>query len=375
MRTGAFPLRGERATRVAFARLAEPADPTVALVLAQEGYERALAGVLTGRHQRLARRFGARVAALEGVDDLAIADALGCAIVVPGDPAWPAGLDDLGAPPHCLWVRGAAAPDLGRLCRRSVAVVGARAATAYGLEWAMALAADLSDRQFTVVSGAALGIDAAAHQGALAADAATVAVLACGIDRAYPRANESLLRHIAATGAVVTELPPGAAPFRQRFLLRNRLVAAMTSGTVVVEADLRSGSLATAAAASDVGRPVGALPGPVTSMAAAGWHQAIRDALAVLVTDASDVADLAGSLGRDCAPERRAEPLVQDALPPTQRLVWEVLPVARPVSVTALAERAALEELVVQAALGPLQLAGLACRTGDLWRRSSRVAS
>ncbi|MCA0290343.1 MAG: DNA-processing protein DprA [Actinobacteria bacterium] len=367
-------LRDERSARIAFARLAEPADPAVAEVVATEGYAGALRGVLSGRHPKLSRKLAPRIGHLDQIDDDAIAAALQARIVVPGDPAWPRGLDDLEAAPHCLWVRGGAAEALDNLCTRSVAVVGARAATAYGLDRAADLGAELSERRFTVVSGAAIGIDAAAHQGALAVEAPTVAVLACGIDRIYPRSHEVLLQRIAETGAIVTELPPGAAPYRQRFLQRNRLIAAMTCGTIVVEAALRSGSLATAAAATQLARPVGALPGPVTSMCSAGCHQAIREGIASLVTDAADVADLLGSFGRDTAPLRRAPVLPEDELPGTQRSVWEVLPVSRPASVAALAERSALDELAVQAALGPLELAGLARRSGEHWMRASRVA-
>lgn len=369
--SGAARLRGERAARVRWARVAEPSDPAAAALIAQEGYEASWQALCRG-HGELSGRLGARIALAQEIDDVSIAERLGATILIPTDAAWPTGLQDLSGPPHCLWVRGAASADLAALCRRSVAMVGARAATAYGLDRAMDIAGELSTNRFTVVSGAALGIDAAAHRGALSAEAATVAVLACGIDRVYPRSHEQLLQQIAESGVIVTELPPGAAPYRQRFLLRNRLIAAMTSGTVVIEAALRSGSLATAASAANLGRPVGALPGPVTSMASAGAHQAIRDGLATLVTDAIDVADLIGTMGLDAAPVRRDPARPEDALSALQRQVWQVLPIGRPAGIDALAERAALDPLSVQAALGPLELAGLAARRGERW---CRVAS
>lgn len=365
----------ERQARVTWARLAEPADPVIAAYLQRLGHEEALADVHRGGDKRVMSRVAARLETLAGIDDTAICASLDASVIIPGDPAWPEGLDQLEAPPHCLWVRGDAREDLAALCRRSVAIVGARAATAYGLDRAMDLAAEVSARRFTVVSGAALGIDGAAHRGALAAGAATVAVLACGIDRVYPRSHEGLVREIAATGAVVTELPPGSAPYRQRFLLRNRLIAAMTSGTVVIEAALRSGSLATAAAALALGRPVGALPGPVTSMSSAGTHQAIRDGLATLITDGADVADLMGSFGVDAAPERRDPTRPEDALTTAQRQVWQVLPIGRPAQIDELAKRAGMDAMSVQIALGPLELAGLARRRGELWSRPASVAS
>lgn len=306
-------------------------------------------------------------------DDDAIARRLGARILTPTDPGWPEVLGELEWPPHCLWVRGDV--DLAEICARSVALVGARAATPYGLDQAGTIAAGLTGRRFTIISGAAFGIDAAAHRGALAAGGRTVAVLACGIDRPYPAAHADLLAAIVASdGSVVTQLPPGAAPYRSRFLERNRLIAALARGTVVVEAALRSGSLNTAGEAAKLARPIGAVPGPVTSMSSAGCHRWIRDQQAMLVTDADDVADLVGSIGLDLSPDRRGPTLVGDDLPPTQRAVWEVLPVRAFASLESLAERAALGELDVAAALGPLEARGLAERDGERWRRS-RVAT
>jgi len=144
----------------------------------------------------------------------------------------------------------------------------------------------------------------------------------------------------------------------------------MTGGTVVIEAALRSGSLQTAARAADLGRPVGAVPGPVTSMPSSGCHQAIRDQLATLVTDAAEVADLVGGFGVDAVERPREAPRPEDALSPAQRAVFQVLPMGRSASVEMLAERAALDVLSVQASLGPLELVGLARRTGERWLRS-----
>ena len=188
----------------------------------------------------------------------------GVRLICPGDADWPIQLEDLGAArPYALWVGGTA--DLRSCCQRAVAIVGSRAATAYGAHVATQIAASLSGQGWTIVSGAAYGIDAAAHHGALvAAGGATVAVLACGVDHAYPRGHVDLLASIAAHGAVISEYPPGQLPQRRRFLARNRLIAALTVGTVVVEAGLRSGALSTARHARELGRAVMAVPGPVT---------------------------------------------------------------------------------------------------------------
>jgi DNA processing protein len=220
----------------------------------------------------------------------------GIRLVCPGDSEWPTQLNTLGvARPYALWLRGQA--DLRYCCLQSVSIVGSRAASAYGAHVGTELAAALAARGWTVVSGAAYGIDACAHQGALAADGVTIAVLACGVDRAYPPGHYDLLASIAAQGVVVSEWPPGRTPNRLRFLVRNRVIAALTRGTVVVEAGLRSGALNTARHAGDLHRPVMAVPGPVTSEVSAGCHKIIREGSAVCVTGAHDVLELLTPLG------------------------------------------------------------------------------
>ncbi len=239
---------------------------------------------------------------------------VGGRLVVPGDLEWPRQLEDLGdLAPWALWVRGTV--DLRLSALRSVAVVGARAATSYGTHVASTLGSDLAASGWAVVSGGAFGIDAAAHAGALAARGVTVAVLACGVDVAYPPRHDALFARIAADGLLVSEVPPGAAPHRTRFLVRNRVIAALTRGTVVVEAALRSGSLSTAHEAERLGRPVLGVPGPVTSTMSQGVHRALRGG-ALLVTSAAEVVEAVGDLGADLAPEpsgptataRRARP-------------------------------------------------------------------
>lgn len=179
--------------------------------------------------------------------------------------------------------------DLRACCQKAIAIVGARAASAYGMCVATQIAADLASQDWAVISGAAYGIDAAAHAGALAVSGRTIAVLACGPDIAYPQRHRGLLAGIAAHGAVVSESAPGRHPGRSRFLARNRVIAALSLGTVVVEAALRSGILNTAWHVSDLRRPLMAVPGPVTSATSAGCHGLIREQRAVLVTSGADV--------------------------------------------------------------------------------------
>jgi DNA processing protein len=298
------PHSGHRLACATLTCLAEPADPllgkllsvlTPAAVLASIRSAaipaRVTAGLdqaqVTGLRRSLAR-WRAQLPAVSPDGGLAAAERDGIRLLCPGDPGWPPGLDDLGdARPYALWVRGTT--DLAACCQKSLAVVGARAATAYGTHVATDLAAGLASRGWVIVSGAAYGVDAAAHQGALAGDGHTIAVLACGPDIPYPSEHRGLLADIAARGAVVSEYPPGRRPSRVSFLARNRIIAAVATGTVVVEAGERSGTMATARRASDLGRPLMAVPGQVTSAMSAGCHALIRERRAILVTSAADI--------------------------------------------------------------------------------------
>ncbi|MET9497348.1 DNA-processing protein DprA [Streptomyces sp. NPDC006552] len=255
--------------------------------------------------------------------DLARMEKLGVRFVCPGDAEWPGQLDDLGDErPVGLWVRGGV--NLRMWALRSVAVVGARACTDYGVRMSASLGAGLAERGWVVVSGGAYGIDAAAHRGALGAAGATVAVLACGVDRVYPRGHTQLIDRIAEQGLVIGELPPGDHPTPSRFILRNRVIAALTRGTVVVEAAYRSGALGTARWAQRLGRHAMGVPGPVTSGVSGGVHELLRKE-GVLVTDAEEVIELVGSMG-ELAPERRGPVLPRDLLPPATARVLAALP-------------------------------------------------
>jgi len=218
------------------------------------------------------------------------ATALGLRLVVPGDDGWPPAFDDLGDhAPAALWLRGAAElPEV----TSAVAVVGCRASTAYGEQVAADLGSALADRGFCIVSGGAYGIDGMAHRAALAADAPTVAVMAGGVDRFYPTGHDALLRAVVERGLLVSESPCGSTPSKWRFLQRNRVIAALSAVSVVVEAGRRSGALNTAAHAQALGRPDGAVPGPVTSPSSVGCHALIRSGLGVCVTTAADVVEL-----------------------------------------------------------------------------------
>jgi DNA processing protein len=292
--------------------------------------------------------------------------------VCPGDSEWPTQLDALGPKrPLALWLRGTS--DLRLACLRSVAIVGSRAATDYGTYIAGDLGFGLGERGWTVVSGAAYGIDAATQRGVLAAGGSTVAVLACGVDVSYPRGHEALLARIADEGAIVSELPPGAAPTRQRFLERNRVIAALTRGAVVIEAAVRSGALSTAGWARDLDRIVMGVPGPVTSTMSAGVHHLLQQEHARLVCSAADVVELVGQLGRDLAPQPRGPERVRDTLDRATLAVLEAVPGRTGGDVSVVAAAAGVDVDEALSRLGSLLLLGLVERIEGRWRLSRRT--
>src|SRR5215469_3153608 len=295
---------GERRARVALSFLAKPGDPVLGNALRTRTAAEVLALVtgadadgdaqLAGEPEEAALsrailRWRDRLGEIPSTARLAAWQDSGLRLVVPGDAEWPTQLDDLGdARPLLLWLRGTA--DLRLTCVNSVAIVGSRAATGYGQHVAIELAAILAEKGLGVVSGGAYGIDSSAHRGALAAGGDTVAVLAGGLAFGYPQGNRGLFDAVAEQGVLVSECPPDSAPTRPGFLVRNRIIAALSRGTVVVEAALRSGALNSARHARELCRPVMAIPGPVTSEYSAGCHELIRDYGAMLVT-ARDLLD------------------------------------------------------------------------------------
>jgi DNA processing protein len=302
----------------------------------------------------------------------------GIRLVCPGDPEWPGQLADLGDDqPYALWLRGSA--DLRFSCLRSVAIVGSRAATAYGSYVAAEFAASVAARGLAVVSGGAFGIDAAAHRGALGADGVTVAVLACGVDMAYPTAHTELFDAIAAQGVLVSEWPPGRHVSRLRFLVRNRAIAALSTGTLVVEASQRSGAVNTARHARDLRRRLMAVPGPVTSDLSAGCHQVIREWAGTLVTSAAEVVEHLSPVGELLGAEpgmvvqlgsRRQAPTVfpRDLLDLESAKVLDAMPRRGGIGTVRVAQRAGLAPAATATLLGELATGGFVERCDDGWR-------
>ncbi|NJC81700.1 DNA-protecting protein DprA [Planosporangium mesophilum] len=307
-----------------------------------EGLDRLVRGSVSERlaeaaRLRLTDATDARVLARSLLGD---ADRLGARVVTPEDDEWPRQLDDLVRlsraadgraverdtdPPHCLWVRGDVALD--EAFDRSVAVIGARAASNYGTYVATEMAHGLAERGWTVVSGGAYGIDAAAHRAALAAGGLTAAILASGLDRPYPLGHANLFDRIGESGLLVSEWPFGSAPHRMRFLIRNRVIAAATRGTVVVEAAGRSGARQTLGRARALGRAAMAVPGPVTSAMSVGCHAELRQEGTRLVNDHGEVIEEVGRIGDDLAPTPRGPERPHDTLDPlAAQLLDAVLP-------------------------------------------------
>jgi DNA processing protein len=369
----------ERLACAALTTLGEPGDLALARFVSEHGAEATVRAIESGHYPgRALGDYQTRLATSSPARDLDQAARVGARLVCPGEHEWPDALEVLasagaierrGGVPLALWVRGQA--DLRAVTARSCAVVGARAASEYGQYIAGELGAALADRGITVVSGGAFGIDAAAHRGALAGGGMTVAVLASGVDVAYPRAHRELLRWIADEGLVVSEVPPGSTPRRPRFLIRNRLIAALTQGTLVVEAALRSGALNTAAWAERCHREVMGVPGPVTSATSAGVHRLLRDGVATLVTDADEVAEQISRIGENLAPVKLGERRTRDTLDPRARQVLEAVPVVRAGGVAGIASAAGIPPDEVLGTLGELLLIGHVERQGNGWRLSA----
>ncbi|MBF4551777.1 DNA-processing protein DprA [Pseudoclavibacter sp. VKM Ac-2888] len=395
---------GDAAVQARIAQLAwsctvEPGDATAGLLIGALGPVEALEAVVSGALLRRARERGSGA----GIpfDELATAverwhhrldlertaailrssARLGVRAVLPGDREWPTQLADLGPHAPCaLWVRGSL--DTLRQLTRSVALVGARASTSYGEEVTVRLASGLASRGFGLVSGGAYGIDAVAHRVALAEGAPTVAVLAGGPDRLYPQGNRSLLERIIAHGALVSELPIGQAPTRWRFLQRNRIISALASATVVVEAGRRSGAANTAAHALTLGRPLGAVPGPVTSAASVGCHRLLRESDASLITSVDDIVELLGDHrggelelpdGAAWPGERGRERADGDRPSSNAVRARDALRVGRPQRSAEIASAAGLTVAETAAGLAELELNGLAREGAAGWTKTTQA--
>ena len=357
----------DRVARAALCRLGEPGDPRLTGLVADVGAPVVYDRLLGETDERgLASDVAQRLSALDPVADLRRAAERGIRFVVPGDEEWPARLGTVevaeplagrGGAPLGLWVRGPL--HLAETVERAVAVVGSRSATSYGGGVAGEIGATLAKQGHTVVSGAAFGIDQSAHRGALAMRGPTIAVLACGVDRAYPSAHRQLLDYIADTGLVVSELAPGCAPTKLRFLSRNRIIAALCGGTVVVEAAIRSGALNTASWALRLNRTLMGVPGPVTSAPSAGVHQLIRSRDALLVTSGEEVLELVAPAGEHMLVEPRAPERPHDRLSLLDQQVLDAVPVEQAAAPVSIARTAGLALPRVRDALARLVAAGL----------------
>ncbi len=368
--------RSERQAWAYLSRVAEAPCAELAGLLRQAGPVEAAERIRRGDvGPALAQRTGARREVDCAATDLETLHRRGGRLLTPDDDEWPhlafasfAGIPlrdkPQGLPPLALWVMGPLRLD--DIAGRAAAIVGTRVATAYGEYVAADLSAGLAEHDVAIVSGGAYGIDGAAHRAALAADGATVAVLAGGCDVLYPAGHSALLHRIATNGLLVTEYPPGVRPARHRFLTRNRLVAAVAGATVVVEAGLRSGAASTAAWARALGRVVCAVPGPVTSAASAGCHVLLR-AGAELITRADEVREIIGRAGEfaDDLP-RPANPL--DGLSESERLVYEALPARGARTPDEIAVASGVPAAGVLGPLAMLEIAGLVQRQDGKWR-------
>jgi len=355
-------------------RVAEPPCAELAALVHRVGPVEAAERVRRGLvDDDVARCTEARREIDRSAADLGLLACRGGRLITPDGDEWPllafaafgaAEVKARGGPPMVLWALG---PErLDAVAQRAAAVVGTRASTVYGEQVAADLAAGLAEHDVAVVSGGAYGIDGAAHRAALACEGITVAVLAGGLDIPYPAGHSALLHRIGQHGLLFSEYPPGVRPARHRFLTRNRLVAATAGAAVVVEAGLRSGAANTAAWARALGRPVAAVPGPVTSSASAGCHALLRNG-AELVTRVDDVIELVGRIG-ELAPEVPHPTTALDGLSDGERQVYEALPGRGAATVDEIAVASGLAPEQVLGPLAILEVAGLARRDEGRWR-------
>ncbi len=363
-------------------RVAEVPCGELAELVAQLGPEEAAERVRGGSVSAdLLRRTEARRDIHCAAEDLELLRRRGGRLITPDDDEWPTlafrafsgpPVRDKpeGRAPLVLWVVGPM--PLDEAVERAAAIVGTRACTAYGEHVAADLSVGLAEHDVTVISGGAYGIDGAVHRAALAVEGLTIAVLAGGVDVLYPAGHSSLLHRISRTGLLVSEYPPGVRPARHRFLTRNRIVAALSGATVVVEAGVRSGAASTAAWARALGRVVCAVPGPVTSAASAGCHVLLQGGVE-LVTRPEEVRELIGRSG-EFADELPRPAALLDELTEIERLVYEALPARAARTPDEIAVAAGLPAAGVLGPLAMLEVAGLVERREGRWRISRRSA-
>lgn len=364
----------EREARLLLGQVVDGGDPELTTAVSEAGACETWATLCAGG---FGEPLADRAAGLDAARITRLARHYRARFVIPGDEEWPERVEDLrfvepiqrrGGVPIGLWLRGPG--HLGALLERAVAVVGSRAASPYGAGVAAELAADLAESGVTVVSGGAYGIDAAAHRGALSVGGPTVAVVANGVDVDYPKGNTQLFREVAERHLIVSELPLAQSPTRVRFLARNRLIAAATGGTVIVEAAVRSGARNTAHWAVNCGRHLMAVPGPVYSAMSEGPHLMVRTGQAMLVTGAAEVRELVSPMGSSLLAVPHGADRVTDELDEQQLAVFEALPARSPAGAGDIALRAGLSMPATLLQLTVLEQRGLAEADDRGWRLS-----
>ena len=360
-----------------------PAEGESALFSSANGY------YMPGEHQMSRDKFGKALATrrlrwnrrMERTLNVEahMAATCGAWLVTPADPLWPRQLNDLGpARPYGLWCRGDSRHLLDVASAPSVALVGSRDPSIYGTEATTHLAAELSRRGYTVISGGAMGIDIAAHRAALTqqgSDLPTIAFMAGGLDRLYPAQNSDALNMIVDRGLIMSEVSVGNTPTRWRFLERNRLIAALARHTIVVEARWRSGALNTARHAMEIGRTLWAVPGQINSPNSVGTNRLLRDGLAQTLTEAADILEYDAAAGFELGTEHESEwdqaasSSALDELTERQGRVWDDLSPRSYRGVDEIAAALGLSARDVMADLFHLGRCGLAESSGTSWRK------
>lgn len=358
---------------IALSTLCEPGNAELAALLAEYGpvetLDRLLHRAATSPLQRtvVARLGGKKITErIAAVHDATVD--CNSRVITAADDEWPTQLDDLAAlfdesephtqPPICLWLRGP--QHLAQSVSTSVSIIGARACTSYGRGIAFQFGYELAQSGWSVVSGGAYGIDEAAHRGTLSGAGVTIAVLACGVDRPYPLCNTDMFNAIADTGLLLSEWPPGSIPQRFRFLVRNRVIAAISSGTVVVEAAVRSGARQTARRVWELDRPLMLVPGPITSQSSVGVHQLARGPVTSrIVTRASEIIEDLGPIGGPIAPQLPTPQRIHDTLDPLADRVLDAAPLRKFASVEHLAMQAGVSTIDVARTIPHLLMKGL----------------
>jgi DNA processing protein len=304
-------------------------------------------------------------------------------VITPQSDLWPAKLNDLGIlSPYCIYVRG----NLHALqkAKKSIAIVGSRSATQYGIQTAYNTSSELAELGFCVISGGAYGIDAAAHRGAIQSD--TIAFMAGGVDSFYPAGNMNIYSAMLAnSGLMASEMPPGSSPRRFRFLQRNRLIAALADATIVVEASYRSGALSTANHAIKLLRPLGAIPGNINAIESVGCNNLIKTGRAQLIASAEDAACLATPISKqgellddkeranDSVPTSGSAPTKINVLDKVKELgddcanVYDVFPLRSGLTIDQISARSKISGLSLLAILGKLELRGFVTQDKGKW--------